>query len=352
MKSSLRLAAVLIALTLPVICQGLAAQRSERTVTREFKYTSGTTLNIDSKFGNINILNSDDNSITVVATLWANSDNKKLSDDLAGKLDAQISESGTDISISSVFPDKLPSRDNTQFGIDFTIHAPAAVAVNLKNRYGAVYIEDLSGLAMIDVSYGNLKAGSLSRGKENTLNEVNLSYSTGSISSVSWLKISLAYSKLNISEATALVALSKYSGLNLEECSSLVVESKYDTYKISELKNYVGDLRYSNLSADEIAGKFEITSSYSVVKVDEIGGNFESIKIDNTRGSYKLGISGKSSFTIEGEAKRGDISVDGIENLNKRVENDDKYISGSYGSNPKSTVNVVSTEGSVKIKVD
>ena len=340
-----------IALNLLLFSSGLYAQRTERHITREFNYTSATRLSIESKFGNVNILNSDKEMVSVDATIWVTGGNQKLSDDLSGDLDAEITESDGTITVKSIFPDKLPSRNNTQFGIDFTIHVPESITLNLENKYGAVYIDNLSGPVNIDVSYGNLKIQSLNHGKENPLNEINLAYSTGSITSAEWLKLNLAYSKLTIGQATAVVALSKYSGLILDECSSLVVESKYDTYRTGELKNYVGDLKYSNLSAARITGKFEITSSYSVIKVEEIGDHFETVKIDNTRGSYKIGVSSGSSFTIEAEAKRGDISVNGVDDLNKRIENADKYISGKYGSNPTGKINVSSTEGSVQINV-
>ena len=352
MKTSDYCRALLFTGLLMFIADALQAQKEERSISRDFKFNPGTTLTIDSKFGNVNILNTDDNTIKIDASIWVKSDNPKLAGDLANKLDVQIKEAGNEITVISVFPDKLPSMDKTQLGIDFTIHVPASVDLNLKNRYGSVYIEEISGLANISVAFGTIKAQILSRGKAGTLNALTLDHSTGSIGETAWLKLNLINSKLSISEATALVVISQYSGLNVDECSSLVVESKYDTYRVGELKNYVGDLKYSNLSADEILDKFEITSAYSVVKVDEIGKDFQTIKIDNTRGSYKLGINAESSFSINASAMRGEIAVNGVENLSKRIENADKFISGTYGSDPKAKVDIKVTEGSLKINVE
>jgi len=352
MKSILYHRLILITAALILASGIMEAQKVERNVTKNFTYNPGTSLNIDAKFGNVNILESDDNTVVVEANIWVESDNEKLAKELAESLDAEISASSNDINVTSVFPPKLPSRNNTKFGIDFTIHAPAGINLSLDNKYGAVYLEKISGLAHIEVSYGTLKAQSLIHGRENDLNEVILNYSTGTIDKAGWMKINLAYSKLSISEAKAVVALSMYSGLVLDECSSIVVESKYDIYKIGEIKNYVGDLKYSNLSADEISEKFEISSSYSNVKIGEIGVNFKNIKIDNMRGSYKIGINAGASFTIKGEAIRGDIAVSGVDNLSEQIENADKYISGRYGSNPKANVNITVKEGKVRISVE
>ncbi len=351
MKSSVYCRILLVLAVLFPALLSLNGQSVERTISKSFSYVTGATLNVDAKFGNVNILTSDNKTIEVEALIWVKSDDKRVAEDLAAQLDAEISEDNGDINVRSEIPDRISSRENTKFGVDFTIHVPTSIALNLRSRYGAVYIEELAGLAKINVSYGNMKIQSLTHGKDGDLNEINLSYSTGSINEAAWLKLNLSYSKLSITEARAIVALSKYSGLSVDECSSLVVESNYDIYKVGEMKNYVGDLRYSNLTAEEITGKFEISSSYSVVKVGEFGDQFESIKIDNKGGSYKLGISAASSFNIKGEAKRGDISVDGMDNLTKKIENADKYISGSYGTGQKSEINIVATEGSVKINI-
>jgi hypothetical protein len=251
-----------------------------------------------------------------------------------------------------VIPDKMPSNERVKFSVDINIHAPSDINLTLSSKYGSVYIEELSGIAVIDISYGNIKIMELNRGNQKPLNKLNMSYSTGTIEEAGWLVTDLSYSKLSIEEASALVVLSKYSGLNIEECSSLVTESKYDTYRISELNNYVGEVKYGNLSIDELSTKFDINSSYSSIKIGEVDQNFESIRIENSRGSAKLTIDDGSSFKFYGEAKRGDISISGIDNINKRVENADKYYEGQHGTNQKSNVEIYSTEGSVKISVE
>ncbi len=330
----------------------VSAQRVERKITKDFPYDKNTSLSVDTKFGEVNILEGEGKSVIVEATIWVTSDNERLAEELQQEMEAKITESEGTISVSSVYPERIPSRNNTKFGIDFTIHAPPSITLELEHRYGPLYIERITGYSTIHLSYGTLKIQELLHGKDQPINNLQLDYSTGSISEAGWLKLNLSFSRLSIGEATAVVSLSRYSGLTVDECSSLVADSKYDTYKVGEMKNYVGDLRYSNLTADEVASKLEVESSYSTVKIGEIGSSFESVKIDNNRGSYRLGVSSASAFTIEGEAHRGDIQVNGMDNLNKRIENDDKYIYGSYGTNPHGKMNITSKEGSVKIIIE
>jgi len=341
-----------LAIALLLVFATSFAQKAEKTKSESFEVDQNTLLDISSKFGEVEITTEDGSMLSVEANIWVESNRQSEADELLEQLDAEIYKDGNTVVVKSVLPDRLSTRNKTKFRVDFTITAPEYINLNLSSKYGSVYVEETSGKAEIYVGYGNLKVLELNRGNQKPLNKVTLAYSKGNIEEAGWLKVDLAYSKLAIEEAAAVVSITKYSGLSIEECSSLVMESKYDTYSIGELNNFLGELKYGNLSIDELSSKLDVESAYSSVKVDEIGSDFESIRVENSRGGYKLGISEGASFTINGVAIRGDISVYGMENLSKKSENADKYIKGTHGNNPKSTIELEVKEGNIKIELD
>ncbi|MFW5821686.1 MAG: hypothetical protein ACOCWA_10365, partial [Bacteroidota bacterium] len=265
----------------------LNAQKVEKNYRESFRVNSSTILDIDSKFGEVRLIEGDGNTLEVKANIWVESNREEIAEKLLSNLDAEIVMSDNRVIVKSVFPDKMNTDKKTKFRIDFEIFAPSDINLELSSKYGMVYIEEHSGHADISVEYGTLKCQELTRGKEKPLNTLKLAYSSGSIEETGWLKLDLAYSKLAITEAQALVVLSKYSGLSMDECSSIVLESKYDTYSLGELNNFLGEMKYSNLKIDEISKQFEIESAYTSVKVGEISQDFETIKIENSRGGYK-----------------------------------------------------------------
>ncbi len=332
--------------------EGVIAQKVEKNYQKNFTADPSTIIDIDSKFGEVKILEWEENSVEVKANIWVESNKEETARELLSKLDAEISKSENRITVESILPSKLNTGKKTNFRIDFEIHAPANVDLELSSKYGAVYVEELSGHADISVKYGTIRIQELSRGKEKPLNHINLAYSSGSIEEAGWLKLDMAYSKIAIDEAQALMVLSKYSGLTIDECSSLVLDSKYDNYSLGELNNFLGDMKYGNLKIDELRSQLEIKSAYTSVKVDEISSEFETLKIDNSRGGYKISLSDNAAFTINGYANRGDISVTGMGNLNKRTENADTYVDGKYGDNPSSKIDIEVKDGSVKITLE
>lgn len=331
---------------------GMNAQRVEKNLEESFSASSETILDIDSKFGEVKILEGDESRVEVKANIWVESNRKETAEEILSELDARITKTDNRIIVESILPSKLNTSKKTQFRIDFEIHAPAGINLELASKYGIVYIEEVSGHADISVAYGTFKIQELNRGKEKPLNTVDLAYSSGSIEEAGWLKMDLSYSKLSMSEARAMVVLSKYSSLSVDETSSIVIDSKYDTYSLGEINNFLGEMKYGNLKIDELDKQFEIESGYTSVKIDEISENFESIRIDNARGGYKLGLSDAASFTINGFAKRGDIDVVGMKGLNKKTENADKYVEGTHGNNPESTIDIEVKDGSVKIYLE
>ncbi len=340
-------AVIFILFTIPAPAQ----EKAERKVEKDFSPAPGK-VEVESKFGNVEILAWDQNKIQVNAHILVKSKNKDKAESLLEKMDVEIRQEGDVLIVKSLFGSRISSGGDTDFRINFTIQAPTEINLDLDSKYGSAYIEKVSGIVNIDLAHGNLKAYEFTRGKDKPLNQINLAYSSANLSNAGWLKTDLSYSKLSVLEADALVILSKYSGVSIDECSSLVSESKYDSYKINKINNYSGELKFSNLSAQEIFKKFEVKSEYSTVKVDQIGNEFTSISIDNTRGVYKLGIDKDASFTLNAEAHRGNVIINGMEKVDKKVENTDKYFTGTHGNNPQSTVNIKTNDGTIKIEVD
>ncbi len=327
----------------------LRAQRTEKNIEESFSVNAETILDIDSKFGEVRVLEWNEDRVEVKADIWVESNNKETAEKLLAELDAKISKTDNRIIVESILPPRLTTNKKTQFRIDFEILAPASIDLELSSKYGSAYLEKISGHADISIAYGNLKIRELHRENEKPLNSIDLAYSSGNIEEAGWLKMDLAYSKLSMSEAHALMAISRYSSLSVDETSSVVIDSKYDTYSLGELNNFLGEMKFGNLKIGEVRKQFDIESGYTSVGVEEITESFESVKIDNNRGGYKLGLSENASFTLNGYASRGDIVVEGMQGLNKKTENSDKYVEGSYGNNPKSKIEIDVKNGSVKI---
>ncbi len=322
---------------------------------KEFDVTDNTQLNLENKYGNIDIMNWDKNliSIEVEVKIRAGSDEKAQK--LFDQIDIKFSQTGDVVSAVTVFDDDFSkffkNNSNKLIDIHYSVYMPKAIPLALFNKYGDVFINELTSTSNIEIKYGNFKANKILHPNKKPFTQIILGYSNAKIQYCTWIKFDIKYSKIELQKSKALVILSKYSKIFIEEGSSLVAESKYDTYRLGKLFNLVATAGYTNFKAEEIMKKVKMDTKYGDLTVDYVPASFEIIKIDNSYGNYRLGIDPSASYKIDGYAKYAKIDYNENAKVNRFNENNTLKVNGIVGDNEntKSEVIINSHYGSVKL---
>ncbi len=339
--------------------QAIDAQTDEyqKEYNKEYDVNNNTQLEIQNKFGNVDIIDWNKNQISIkaVVKVWAR--NEDEADKLLDYINVEFSQEGdlvkaiTDISndMNRQFGFNM---NNRKLEINYTVNMPASIPLTLGVKYGNAFINKITGTSNIDIKYGKLKANSIIHTSDKPLTEITLGYSEGTIDECQWLKMDLKYSKIQITKSKALLVVSKYSKVYVDNGSSIVSESKYDTYRIGSLANFVTVSGYSNFAFDEISNKLEVETKYSDFKVQKMPSTFESISIDNQYGSYHIGIDPDASYHINGDAKYAHIRIPSKGRVNKFNENNEERLNGTVGdnSNPKANVKITTRYGSIDLE--
>jgi hypothetical protein len=282
---------------------------------------------------------------------------KNSSEEKAQKMLAQINVNftteGSSVKAETVFEDKFRSNNgDNEFEINYTVQMPKDLDLELSNKYGQAFIDEISGHAQLELKYGKLTVNKLSRGNVKPLNTVSLAYASGStISECSWLKADIKYSSLAIEKAKAFVGYTSYMELSIDEASSVVIEGKYDKYSFGKLSNLVVNSSYSDITADELSKKLETDTRYTNCKIDYMPPTFESVNVEASYGTYKIGLDEKASYELNGEASYGKISFHDSGKVSRIQESNSMKVYGRVGSdeNPLATVNVNTRYAGVKL---
>jgi hypothetical protein len=104
--------------------------------------------------------------------------------------------------------------------VNITISMPASVNLDATNKFGDIFINQLTGKAKIYLSYGNLEINKL----ENSDNLLDLQFSRANIKSIKGAVMLLKYSEMDLSYAGSLRLDSKYSNLDAEKIIALLKE--------------------------------------------------------------------------------------------------------------------------------
>lgn len=323
----------------------------EKNSSHEFNISSSSSLFADVQFSEIEVLNWDKPFIKTDVNVTTSGSDKKTIESLLNSIEVSVTQEGQNVYINTILPDKLTNRRDAKFEIKIEVYSPKYINVNLDNKYGTAYIEEISGQASLNTSYGTLNVQNLTRGNKLPLNQINISYGKATIESANWVKSSAKYSKLNVDEANMITVFSKYSSINIDRAESVASEAKYDTYKLGEIDSFIGNLEYGNINMNVLNDILELNAEYSNIKIMEVSENFSQIKLDTKNGGCKIFINPSASFSFKGKAESGNLNVEGLVPTKQVRENANLILEGSYGKTRSGQINVNVKNGAVNISL-
>jgi hypothetical protein len=329
-----------------------------KEIKKDFAVNSSTRLEVFNKYGNVDIVNREDAGLSIDVVIKVNIRDQQRAEELINMIKIDISQEGDAIIANTNIPEDFGryfrgfSSDNGGLEINYKISMPKTVPLSLSNKYGNVFIDELTSTSTIDVKYGKLTANKILHDSKEPLTKVYLSYSNGSIQETRWIELDIKYSKISITESKALAILSKYSKVYVTNGSSIVSESKYDTYEIGKLNNFITTAAYGHFTISSLTGKLQVDTKYTDVIVDRIAVSFEGIKVTNSYGTYRLGIDPAASYKLKGYSKYCSIQYpEDNARVSRFNENNELKVDGIVGNaqNAKAEVSVNSHYGNIRL---
>ncbi|MGE5420175.1 MAG: hypothetical protein ACM3UT_08315 [Chloroflexota bacterium] len=346
-------------LLLPFLLLSLTLTGQE--VTKDFheEYSAGaaTQLQINNKYGDVVIDSWNQDQVVIDVKVTVEMPNRDRAQELLDYINVEFSQEGDVISAKTVIDEKFNFKGwggSKKFSIDYSIKMPVKASLALSNRYGSTDIDEIQGAVNLDIKYGNLTAGKLTRGNEKPLNRISIAYGKGSIEEAGWLDLMLRYvGDAEINNAQALLLDSKYSKLSVGEISSIVGESRYDNLNIDKINNLVLNNGYTEVKIGTLNKKLEYEGSYGSFSIDYIPAGFESIDVETKYMGVNLGIDESANYNLDARVSYGGLKYNEDNFINKRrvVENNSQEIAGVVGKteNPEASVNVTASYGSVRL---
>ena len=346
-------AALLCAVTLTA-----SAEEVKKDFQREMVPTDNSTLKVINKFGAVVTETWDQNRIVINVTVKVEHPSADRAKKLLDMITVEFTEEGGNLTAETVFSSDFSSISwkgtNNSFSINYNIKMPARVNLDISNRYGNTVVDEVSGLAHLEVKYGDLTVGKLSRGNIKPLNSLVVAYGKATVDELGWAEINARYCGMfSVRRATALLVDSRYSKISLEEVSSLVADSKYDGYIVTNANNIVLMGGYTDLNFKKVNKKLEVETKYGNLAVERIPAGFEKITVKAGYCAVRLGIDPAACYMLEATTSYGSLKVDDTSfSPEKRiVGNTSSEMAGKVGkcSNPTSQVKVTASYGSVRL---
>jgi hypothetical protein len=269
----------------------VSGQAAEKRISKEYRINQGFTLGIDNSYGEINIVNWEQDAVAVDITITVEARSESKAEEILKKIEIDISESSAEVYFDTEV-EQINTGSNTTINVVYDVKAPAYINAMLEQSYGNVYIQELTGTAELEIRYGGLMATSLMNQDKNSWNVLDLKYGEATIEKVTALSVEVKYSELTVKESQVMEIESAYSKLFFGKVMELSAECKYD-----------------KLNLDFLKGVLEVDGAYTNVSVGTISNGFSEVLVDLAYGNFKAGLDKGAAFEIEADISFGSIRI-------------------------------------------
>ncbi len=279
----------------------------KRSVTRRFPASMETTLEVQNKYGKIQVVTWDKDSVRVgVDILLTESSASKLK---KLKEDVRIDFTGTSTYIiaktlieseSGRIASELKSISNTITGtnkrmeINYMIYLPEYMDVVLNNKFGDIYLDDMGGQVDIELSNGVLKANRLEGNSA-----IDLSFANGMIKSLGSATMKLSYSDLVLNDAGQLDLDSKSSKLNVDSVNVLKINSRRDKLYFKKVEYFYGKSNFTQVWVYDFLRESDLYMKYGELTIEHVMPGFSKIFVESEYTDVSLYFNRKSNLAFD-----------------------------------------------------
>ncbi len=280
-------------LILAALMLGTLAAAQDHTdkssVRRSFPATIETTLEIQNKYGKIQVATWDKDSVAIEVDIFltesSSSKLRKLKEgiqiDFTGTKDYIVAKTVIE-SESGRLASELKSIGNTISGsnkrveINYMVHLPAHMDVVLNNKFGDIYMDDLDGQADITLSNGVLKANRLMGNAT-----LSLSFANGMIKALGSVNLKLSYSDLVLDEVSQLDLVSKSSKLNVDSVNVLKIDSRRDKLYFKHVEYFYGKSNFTQVWIYDFLRESDVYMKYGELTIEHVMPDFSKIYVES-----------------------------------------------------------------------
>jgi hypothetical protein len=299
MKALLKIALFTLALILLLGIKGAkASEEFTRIIRKEFNINPDAALVINNKFGKVHCNNWDKNSVSFEVTIMVTAANQKEADKLFQRIAVQFQDTPARVEARTIIEEGR-SPGTGKFNVDMIVNMPATVNLDLTNKFGDVFINEVNGKARVDVSYGNLEANKL--GNSDNFLEIKFSKAR-----VNWMKgavVNLKYSEMSITYAGSLRLDSKFSNLDADKIIALNVSFEGGTLNMENSSAVDSKSKFSDLDIGRIEQSLNLDIQYGSCKVREMPEGFTSVSIKNKYANVDVRLGKSARYNLDAHLK-------------------------------------------------
>ena len=303
MKAAIMKCSILLLLILFFNMAHAEKSEAERRIQKEFVVKADGFLSVDNRYGKIDIAIGESNQIKMEVVIKVRAGSDKKAQESLDRISIDISQSGNRVSASTSVSSTSGwsswfDSGNVEMEINYNILVPADIFLELRQKYGSIFVETTNRDLRIDLSYGDLRLGDI-----NAKLSLEMAYSDGNMSRINTGELVLSYSDLEMEDAEAVkvdmtTAYSDFRGIDIYD---LTYRGKYDDVSVERVQTIDMESAYSGMRIGGLSSHGHFDMRYGDLQVSNIAAGFSRLDINTSYTGVKLRFLPGASFTIDAQ---------------------------------------------------
>jgi hypothetical protein len=298
-----------------VVNSASAFDEYTKVIKKEFTVNPDAQLTIDNSFGNVHCNNWDKNVVQIEVAITVDARDESSATKIFDKIIINLTGSPSQVEAKTIIPEG-GFKGRSRVKIDYTINMPTTINLDLSNKFGDIYINELGGKGKINLGYGNMEAGKFL----NSDNFLDIKFSNVNINSLKGAVVNLKYSKMDIGYAGSMRLDSKYSDLEADKIISLLVNFEGGKLDLENGSVIDGKSKFSELNITRLEQSLSLDIQYGNCDIDEMPADFTTISVKNKYGNVDIGLPSTANYSLDAELKFCDLDFpEDKANISQRI---------------------------------
>lgn len=350
---------VLLFISSSIAAKGKSAEK-EKVINELIVLKASETIEVDTKFGELKINTWDRNEVSLKVTVRVKDGNEKRAQELIDRIDINISHTPSKLSIKTDISGdddeiKIKTSKDGYLEINYELTVPSGNLLDIKNSFGALFLDKMKASVKIDMKFGAATIGELS-GEQNHLSfefcdpiVINKFYKG---------KIDLKFSKLELLKSEDLILTSEMSGSKIDKVTNTQCYLKFGSLDLNEVNVLQLESQMSAVKIESLHGSGKIENKYGALTIAKVRGVCSKLEIDGEFSPIKIYLERGGNYNINANSKmsglklpEGSIESEKPAQTNKSaIRTNSSFIGriGEKGIN-SSILNITSSFGDVKL---
>lgn len=346
----------------------------KKTINKEFDITKNGSVDLDNKFGQVDIMTWDKNMVKIKVTVTVRADSEKESEPVFDRISIHFSNGKDFVNAETQIASNSNKswwgwgswNNSSDFSIDYEVYLPKTIELDLENHHGAAIIAAMDGDATVEIAHGELTA----EGFAGEL-DLDMAHSEGKIGFVKLLKADLAHTSVDFKKLEKSIIETGHCNIDIDQIESLRLDSRHtdfemgrvgtieaecrhDDFEIESIESIVSEAQHTRYDIERVQKSAKFDFSHGGATIEELAAGFQEVSLRGAHATYRISVEDDATYQLDAAGSHAGISYPSDMDITyEKDKNTSQEIKGRIGNSNSKGIGFIKAQlshGSLRVR--